>query len=268
MSKEDAEQAAMNEFIQEAVEVESEPTEEVTEDTIAESEVIPEVEKPEVSEEVETGDTAKPEVDGVQKRINKITADKWAEKRRADALQAQLDNQQQQAQPTNVPKLEDFDYDDEAYQTALIDYKVNAATNQMAQNNANAALAQEQADTQRKFDESATVFAQDRPDFSETIAQVPNLHPSTLNAIMHSDNAPALAYHLGKNLDQADALTQMSPDAALMELGRINSVISQPKPVKTTSAPKPIDALSQSGAVESDIGDNMPLDQWMKKYNP
>ena len=70
-----------------------------------------EVTNGEVAEEVHA-------VDGFQKRINKVTADKYAEKNRADALEAELKKLREERgtgildTKTGTPTLEQFDYDE------------------------------------------------------------------------------------------------------------------------------------------------------------
>ena len=263
MENQDAEQASLDEYVEEA-KVESVPQEEVTE---AKAEETPAVEIPEVVVE-EVAETEK--VDGFQKRINKVTADKWQEKRRADALQAQLDtySQQQVQQPKDEElTLESYDYDEDAYQSAVIDQKVRQGLQHQAQVQAQEGYAQEQENLARKFQDDAAKFAADKPDFQEVISQVPTLHPAVLEAIQRSGQAPEIAYHLGSNLDAADSIAQMDVGRGLMELGKISALLSQPKSVKASSAPEPINAIQSSGVVESDIGDEMSMEDWMAKYN-
>jgi len=100
-----------------------------------------ETEQPEITEEA--SETSEPEITsegagtseepgtpkntGVQKRINEITADKHRERRRADALAKELSELKAVAPSvlvTDTPKLEDFDYDDAAFNRAYISHQV------------------------------------------------------------------------------------------------------------------------------------------------
>jgi predicted RNase H-like nuclease (RuvC/YqgF family) len=73
-----------------------------------------------------TTETDEPKTNNVEKRINKLTAEKFAEKRRAEALEEENrrlkesrevdSSQESQGKPT----LEQFDYDESKYTEALI----------------------------------------------------------------------------------------------------------------------------------------------------
>lgn len=227
----------------------------------------PEVEKPEViveeSEEPE-------EVNSFQKRINKVTADKWEEKRRADALQEELDklkSAQPQTQSTDKPELESFDYDEASYQEALIDWKIQQ---RQAEAQKQQQLAKETESKQaaiKVFDERAAAFSADKPDFAEVLGKVPTLQPAVLSALMLDEKGPELSYYLGNNLDVADKVASMNPVAAAIELGKISEKLAKPKQIKPSSAPEPIEPIASGGTVSSSMGDDMPIDEWMKKFN-
>lgn len=206
----------------------------------------PEIEKvePEVKE------------DGFQKRINKVTADKYAEKRRADDLQRKID-EMETARPAAVkgdaPKLEDFDYDESAFNAAVIDHKVNEAVNrQVATQNESAKNASAQ-EAQNAFNERIVEFGKD--DFNEVASSVPQLPTGVAEALVSSDNGAELIYHLGTHLDQADKLANMTPNQAIMELGRISANLSAQPNIKTSAAPDPITPISSGGSLSKDIGE-------------
>ena len=117
----------------------------------------------------------KPE-DGFQKRINKVTADKYAEKRRADKLQQELEALKKsptESGPTVAPKLEDFDYDQDAFNNANVKYQVAEALkahNETGQKSQQEAAAQVAQDT---FVERITKLG--KPDFDEVSNNIPLL---------------------------------------------------------------------------------------------
>ena len=228
-----------------------------------------EVEAPEVEKPKELAED-KPKEDGFQKRINKVTADKWEALKRAEAAEAKLAEVQQakEANPQKPPTLEDFDYDDQAYQEALIDYKVENKAKSLEQKQQEALQEQSKAETLKRFTENSAKFAADKEDFNDVLARVPILQPSVLNELMSLDNGPEIAYFLGNHSDIADEVIRMHPVAAGIKIGEISRKLAEPKPIKTSSAPEPIEPISSGGAVESDISDEMSMDEWMAKYNP
>ena len=179
-----------------------------------------------------------------QNRFNKITAEKYAEKQRADELQRKLDERQAQPETASgAPKLEDFDYDEALYSAASIKHQVAEAVKAertALQTEANQATA---AEAQRAFNDRITAGA------------VPNLPNGVADALVQSENGAELIYHLGTHLDQADKLANMSPSQAIMELGKISANLTAKPNIKLSAAPEPIAPISSGGALNKDVGE-------------
>ena len=191
--------------------------------------------------------------DGFQKRINKVTADKYAEKRRADELQRQLNElNTKPVEAAKKPTLEDYDHDDEAFNAANIEYQVGKAVQKEAdklqQNAANAKMAVIQSD----FNDRITAI--NKPNFDEVANAVPQLPPGVADALMQSENGPELIYHLGTHLDQADKLAGMTPTQAIMELGKLSVSMNTAPTKKASAAPEPIQTLNSGGAISQNRG--------------
>ena len=186
-------------------------------------EAAPNTESATVEEESPSVEVKEP-TDNFQSRINKVTADKYAEKRRADDLQAKLDayNNAPKAE-IKKPTLEDHDYDDDA-------------------NNA----------IQAAFDERVVKLG--KQDFIEKMGSVPILPKGVADALVELDNGPELIYHLGTHLDLADSLVSMTPAAAMMEIGKMSVNMSATKQVKTSAAPEPIQTLRAGSAISKERG--------------
>ena len=169
----------------------------LTESAPVKQEETPAVETPEEPEDVMT--------ERAQKRFNKITAEKYAEKQRADELQRKLDEAEAKRETvSDAQKLEDFDYDDGNYQAALIKHQVAEAVKAER-----AALQAEShqvkaTEAQRAFNER--IAAMNKPDFAEVAGAVPNLPNGVADALVQSENGAELIYHLGTHLDLADKL--------------------------------------------------------------
>lgn len=260
-------------FVQEAIDQVSEET--PKEATPTESAPVEDAKEPEVTEANEPkGD--EPKSNGVQDRINKITADKHAEIRkreaeakRADDLQAKLDELEAKKPTLKEPTLEEHDYDTEAYDKANVNYQVQE---QVKSELANQKAKQEQLDQQAKIQQSLDKFneraiALGKEDFADKANAVPQLPEGVASAIMSLENGAEMVYHLGTNLDKADALANMTPMAAMMELGKISAQMSIKPEIKTSAAPDPIEPVTAGSALSSDIGDEMSIDEWMAKHN-
>lgn len=104
---------------------------------------------------------------------------------------------------------------------------------------------------ERSFAERVKSFTEKNPDFHDVVADAreQNLFVSEAmhGAIMDSENGPALFYELAKNPAESVRIAQLTPSRQLMEMGKIESRITQAavpsketKPEqKTTQAPKP-----------------------------
>lgn len=212
---------------------------------------------------------------GVQDRINKITAAKHEERRkreaeakRADELQKRLDELESKKPTLTEPKLEEHDYDEEAYNKALVQYQVQeqvkeALVSQQTQ--------QEQLAQQAKMQESLTTFneraeALGKPDFADKANAIPQLPDGVADAIMSLENGAEMVYHLGTHLDKADALASMSPMQAMMELGKLSTSMSVKPEIKTSAAPDPIEPVSAGSALSAEVGDEMSIEAWMAKF--
>lgn len=203
--------------------------------------------------------------DGFQKRINKVTADKYAEKRRADELAQRVKELEAAKAPEKAPTLEDFDFDDDAYRAAVIRQEIQAELSKANQSQQEAAAQEAAAQVANSFGES--IAALGKPDFDEVANRVPLLPEGVAAALMQSDEGAKMIYHLGTNPDIAEQIASLSPLAAMAQLGKISvSMASQPK-LTPSAAPDPIAPLKTGSTLSSGIGDDMPINEWMAKFN-
>jgi len=188
-----------------------------------------------------------------QIRFNKITAEKYAEKQRADELQRRLDEAEAKRETaSDAPKLEDFDYDDDTYKAALIKHQVAEAVKAERQALQAESKQAKAAEAQRAFNER--IAALNKPDFYEAANSVPVLPVGVADALVQSENGAELIYHLGTHLDLADKLANMSPTMAMMELGRISVNLNAKPKAKLSAAPDPIEPLKSGGSISKERG--------------
>ena len=64
--------------------------------------------------------------------------------------------------------------------------------------------------------------------------------PAMAKAISDSEFGPQMLYYLCKNLDEAKDLAAMSPEKALLKLGKIEAQFEKPATRPTTAAPPPL----------------------------
>lgn len=195
---------------------------------------------------------------GIQERINKITADKYAERqkaeeerKRAEALQTQLD--ELKAASNKPPVMDEYD-DPDKFQADLINYQVSQQLSQAQKEQQARAEAEEQAarNSRIQAEYAERVKALNKPDYSEKANAIPQLPVEIVSEIMQREDAAELVYHLGSHLDVADKLATMSPLAAMAEVGRLSANLSQTPSI--SAAPNPIKPLSGAGGAQKERG--------------
>jgi hypothetical protein len=217
------------------------------------------------AEDTKSGEYVETDSEAVQARINKLTAEKFAEKRRAEELEQRLKQLESAKSPEAKPTLEQFDYDDAAYQEALINWTVTQRVSEQQKAQAEQEVISqrnvEQEQRQAMFNQRMEAYRVKAPDYEQVVSQVPDLPQDTLNAILEHEKGPQLAYHLGKHLDIADQITRMNPATAAMKLGELAAKLSAPV-TETSKAPEPIETVSSGGSMSKNLED-MSMDEIM-----
>jgi hypothetical protein len=225
---------------------------------------------------------------GVQKRLDELTREKYEERRRAERAEALAERNaamleqmlRQQSQPQgNAGPPDPDEYSagrfDPQYIEALTDYKARQAAQGFMEQQRQA---QERQAQEAKAEQTrATIQRQERefakrfPDYNETRAflladERIASHQGIGAAIMDSDNAPGLLYHLGKNPDLAYRIADMDPVRAARELGRIEEQLSKPAAPKPVSqAPAPVGSMPSGGGSppNTDLSKARDFKEWL-----
>lgn len=230
------------------------------EQTVApEQQVIPESSQaPEASapQPVETP----AEGEGFQKKINKVTGKYYGEQRRANALQKELDDLKaaQNVQPeAKAPTLEDYDFDDAAFNNANIEYHVKRGISAEAKRIQQQSIANEQADKQatidRTFEDLEAQYAADNPAYAESVRNLPMFNADALNLIKSA--GPEMAEALGNNLELAHEIVNASPMDAAMKIGALSAQLkAAPPKITPSAAPAPIQPITPGGSIAPNSG--------------
>ena len=216
---------------------------------------------------------------GVQKRLDELTADKYAERSAREAAERRLDMLMAQQQPRPAiqqdqtePQRGQFD-DYEKFIEARAEWRAEKAVERrMSQQTQQWDQQRQQGEVQRQAQAIASDFqrklAEGRksiPDFDEVIAdasdvQVGNAFP----AIATSDNPAALMVYLGKNPDVAARLSTLPPVLAAREIGKLEAkLVTPPQVSKAPSPGKPVG--SKPGSASDPPEDIEGYMAWAKK---
>lgn len=194
----------------------------------------------------------------VQARFNKMTAEKYAETRRADALQLEINNlKAAKTSDAKEPVLEDFDYDEQAHTSAMIDYKVNLKAEQIQKEQLETAQVAQQNtaadEVYNQYDSQVADFAVKKPDYNSVIANLPEFPSDTYQMLLKTN--PETVYNLAGNLELAYEIAGMSTVDAALRIGQITAV---PKAtIKTSAAPEPISPINTGSGPVGDEWDEV-----------
>jgi hypothetical protein len=228
-------------------------------------------------QEEETGDSADPDgADttaparknrGVGKRINELVKEREDARREAARLAEEAEYWRTQAgnkpPAENAPTLEQFDYDQEKFTRALAKWEVRQELRE--------AQEQFQREQQREAEYAAVTtfkgrvaeFEAEHPDFADVAINNPLAFAFPLalvEFIRDNPEGPALAYHAGKNMDDAKLLIKLasSPQKAAAKKAvadywnRVKPAPSAPPAKTQTKAPPPPKTLNSSAGVNKD----------------
>ena len=179
----------------------------------------------------------------MQREAEEFAAEQYNEKRlaeqRAEQLERELKRLQVKPEPVQAeakaPDRKDFETD-QAYQDALIDYRVDQKLKAQA-------AEQAKRDQERKQQEilSAAAARIERaielvPDFKEVTEAVDmEVPPAVAGYMQRSTMFAELGYHLAKHPDVLERLQSLPPDEQLVEIGEIKSTL---KPFAALTAGK------------------------------
>lgn len=191
----------------------------------------------------------------VQARINKITAEKYAEKKRADNAERQLAEAQAKQPKPDRPKLESFPTQ-EAYEDALFEWR-DATRPAVAVATIDPAVEINQV--QQQYDERRLEHQKANPTYITDVAQLPDFPGETFDMMLRHNNGPALFHHLAKHLDIAEKVAGMDTVQAAMFVGTLNANLTQARKKAASAAPDPIEPVKPgtgaipTGVVESEL---------------
>lgn len=194
---------------------------------------------------------------GVQKRIDRLTRDKYRLQAELEVARRQAPQAEPQRPPANgEPKAEQYKSYEE-YLEARAEWKAEQRVEkrlgelrEKAQRQAGQAEQEKlQSQWEKRVSEALTTY----DDFEEVALspEVPISEPM-MAAILRSPKGADVAYHLGKNPDLAAQIAGLDPISAAIRIGEIAASLSRPNPKKTTGAPPPINPVGGRASTHKD----------------
>jgi len=207
---------------------------------------------------------------GVQKRINKITAEKYAIQREKDELAkriAELESQKPVTQTVSDlkrPSLPDDIYDEEAmrqYHADIIEYTESVAeskaTSSYERRQAEAAKAAEQSTQQERINAYAENAIKDGVDIdklasAEKVLMQAGIKPELGNYLLTDPNGGKIATYLADNPAEMHEILSLDPVSAGIRIATEIKQKALSKTPKVSQAPEPVEVVKGGGVKEVD----------------
>jgi len=216
-----------------------------------------------------------------QDRINDLARDKYRLEGENAALRAQQSSRSAAADPAQPapppaspsdaglvePKEEDFDTYAQ-FVRATSRYETRLA---LADQDRSRAVEQGQAQYREiasAHDARVAAFKAITPDYDDVIASQTAVYPTPVlaEAVLHSDLAPQIAYHLNSHVDEYRALNALPPGLLLKALGRLEARLeaahpsaSAPNPKPVPPPPAPLTPIATGGSAAPASPDDLPF---------
>lgn len=221
----------------------------------------------------------KPKVDPVQRRIDRLTKEKYQSRAEADVLRRELEllRQAQQApqqrqQQTGEPKLDQFN-DFESYVSAkaewIADQKLQKAFAEREQNDRQSKAQESQQKAVEGWHKRLSEVRSTIPDYDDVIESADvTISQEVGQAIMESDMGPKIAYYLALHPEEAERMAGMSQSGVYRAIGKLEAKLEGEQVVKTKSdAPKPVTPVGAKSGGSSKDPDKMTTDEWLRWRN-
>lgn len=228
----------------------------------------------EVTENTEQEETKVELTPEQQAAFNKAYFEKKQAERDAEELRKQLEELKAHKNLTKEPEkaktLEDFDFNQDAYDDYRIEQKLQKAlqNKELQSQEQIKQTQQQQAKTalMDNFNTKATSYAEKNPDYSKVIQE----YGSQVQYAPHISEAvleigPELDHHLLSNPVLADKLNSMSTTAALIEIGKISTNLNKKKALQVSNAPDPINNTKGTGRITKGAQDSDDMKTWYAK---
>jgi hypothetical protein len=191
---------------------------------------------------------------GVQKRIDKLTQQRYEREARIRELEAQISENERKAQASQPdPDPSQFNTWEE-YLDAKVEFEAGKKVRDIEQQRT---IQQKNAERFASFNDRADAIRQANPDYDAVLQSAAvNVSQAVMETILESDDGPAVAYHLAKNPTELYRLNAMSERQQVLELGRISARLSAKVPErKVTQAPPPAPAVKATGSGSKSVSD-------------
>lgn len=203
----------------------------------------------------ESEDEAERAQKGVQKRIDRLTRQKYEAQARAEYLEKMLNERQAPKTESGIDRSQYAS--DEDYVEAIVESRL---------------AAKEQIKAQQSYVkkvEGIIKEAEKLGDFDpDDFREVP-ISRIMADAIVESDVSAQLVKFFHDEPEEAERISQLSPARQAAAIGKIEAQLSaeKPKAVAKSAAPTPITPLGGKGGSPRGLSDDLSMEDWLAERN-
>jgi hypothetical protein len=218
--------------------------------------------KPETPDQAEKRGTSR-----FERKIGRLHREAAEARAERDLFKRQLEElRPKQSDDPSAPKLENFK-DIEEYANAKAKHEADKVLREHNEKQRSETQKQARERLVKGWEERVDAGADKYDDYAEVVGDLQPTTPWAM-AIMEADNGPDIAYHLGKNLKEAQRIASLPPVSQIREIGRLEAKLAAepPKPKTASKAPPPITPLSGTSPADSATpSETDDIGTWIKK---
>lgn len=225
---------------------------------------------------------------GWQRKIEKLEKQRDALVERLLAKEPEKPSAQPEkpAEPKAKPEPKDFDLGDGTYDHGKYTEAVSQWNAEKAVGEYKKSVAKEESERKAKEAQGQLIQTwQQRlktagdtiQDLAEVLADSEAVAtPLMQRAIVESDLGPQIAYELAKNPGESERISKLSPERQLVELGKLEARLAQPKspepeeekedpPAPISKAPAPVSPVARPSSTAKKTLEEMPFKEFVKE---
>lgn len=247
-------------------ELEAAPAEEVDQTEVENAEIVDKESEP-TPEEVEAQEQAAKEKEkrGAQKRIDRLTREKYELKAKAEYLERVLSQKPETGQQERGLDRSQFDSEAE-YIEAIVEQRLERerhVAEARNQEQARVSIAQTVDSIYSEAEAESEDF--DAEEFRIGVAsKMSNL---MADAIIESDISAKLLVHFNDNPKDVDRIAALSLARQAVEIGKLEASLTSSTPPRKSAAPAPISKTLGKGKADTGLSDSISADEWMARRN-
>jgi hypothetical protein len=182
-----------------------------------------------------------------EKTFTQAEVDAVAQKVRAKErrrVEREISSRQVEQRPLVEPNRESFSTDGE-FDSAKFDYHVKKTAEEMVRRDSERARI---ASKQESFIQKVDEFAEEHPDYEDVAMNRDlSINQTMAEFILEDEVGHKVAYHLGKNPDEASRISRLSPIKAIEAMVELKRELTKKQVPSVSKAPAPISPVGSTG---------------------